>query len=76
MSCRPIPAESEMSRQNRATPPRIKVSHLSPDPPVAPSSHLQQAGVLILRLFLEVLEKLPLKQAIKPLLLIGNEKSA
>ena len=30
-----IPAESEMSRQNRATPPQIKVSHLSPDPPVA-----------------------------------------
>ena len=28
-----IPAESEMSRQNRATPPQIKVSHLSPDPP-------------------------------------------
>ena len=27
-----IPAESEMSRQNRATPPQIKVSHLSPDP--------------------------------------------
>ena len=33
-----IPAESEMSRQNRATPPQIKVSHLSPDPPVALSS--------------------------------------
>ena len=30
-----IPAESETSRQNRATPPQIKVSHLSPDPPVA-----------------------------------------
>ena len=34
-----IPAESEMSRQNRATPPksslRVKVSHLSPDTPVA-----------------------------------------
>ena len=28
-----IPAESEVSRQNRATPPQIKVSHLSPDPP-------------------------------------------
>ena len=28
-----IPAESEMSRQNRATAPQIKVSHLSPDPP-------------------------------------------
>ena len=40
-----IPAESEMSRQNRATPPQIKVSHLSPDPPVALSSHSQQAGV-------------------------------
>ena len=39
-----IPAESEMSRQNRATPPQIKVSHLSPDPPVALSSHSQQAG--------------------------------
>ena len=34
-----VPAESEMSRQNRATPPQIKVSHLSPDPPVALSSH-------------------------------------
>ena len=33
-----------MSRQNRATPPQIKVSHLSPDPPVALSSHSQQAG--------------------------------
>ena len=32
-----IPAESEMLRQHRATPPRIKVSHLSPNPapPVA-----------------------------------------
>ena len=30
-----------MSRQN---PPQIKVSHLSPDPPVALSSHSQQAG--------------------------------
>ena len=40
-----IPAESEMSRQNRATPPQIKVWHLSPDPPpVALSSHWQQAG--------------------------------
>ena len=39
-----IPAESAMSRQNRATPPQIKVSHLSPDPPVALSSHSQQAG--------------------------------
>ena len=39
-----IPAESEMSRQNRATPPQIKVSHLSLDPPVALSSHSQQAG--------------------------------
>ena len=38
-----IPAESEMSRQNRAAPPQIKVSHLSPDPPVALSS-VQQAG--------------------------------
>ena len=38
-----VPAESEMSRQNRATPPQIKVSHLSPDPPVALSSHSQQA---------------------------------
>ena len=28
-----IPAESEMSRQNRATPPQIKVSHLSRDLP-------------------------------------------
>ena len=37
------PAESEMSRQNRATPPQIKVSHLSPDPPVALSSRSQQA---------------------------------
>ena len=37
-----IPAESEMLRQNRATPPQIKVSHLSLDPPVALSSHLQQ----------------------------------
>ena len=33
-----------MSRQNRATPPQIKVSHLSPDPPVALSSRSQQAG--------------------------------
>ena len=32
---RQIPAESEMSRQNRATPPQIKVSHLSLDPSVA-----------------------------------------
>ena len=39
-----IPSESEMSRQNRATPPQIKVSHLSLDPPVALSSHWQQAG--------------------------------
>ena len=33
-----IPAESEMSRQNRAIPPQIKVSHLSPErtfPPFA-----------------------------------------
>ena len=36
--------ESKMSRQNRATPPEIKVSHLSPDPPVALSSHSQQKG--------------------------------
>ena len=33
-----------MSRQNRATPLQIKVSHLSLDPPVALSSHSQQAG--------------------------------
>ena len=39
-----IPAESEMSRQNRATPPEMKVLHLFPDPPVAVSSHSQQAG--------------------------------
>ena len=39
-----IPAGSEMSRQNRATPPpQIKVSHLSPDLPVALSFHSQQA---------------------------------
>ena len=38
-----IPAESEMSRQNRATPPQIKVLHLSPDPPVALSSHSRGA---------------------------------
>ena len=37
------PAESEMSRHNRATPRQIKVSHLSPPPPVAHSSHSQQA---------------------------------
>ena len=28
-----IPAESEMSRQNRATPHQIKALHLSPEPP-------------------------------------------
>ena len=39
-----IPADSEVSHQNRATPPQIKVSHLSPDPPIALSSHSQQAG--------------------------------
>ena len=39
-----IPAESEISRQNRATPPQIKVSYLSPDPLVALSSHSQQVG--------------------------------
>ena len=39
-----IPAESEMSGQNRPKPPQIKVSHLSPDPPVTLSSHSQQAG--------------------------------
>ena len=39
-----IPAESEMSRQNRATPHQIKVSHLSLHPRVAHSSHSQQAG--------------------------------
>ena len=38
-----IPAESEMSRQNRATPPQIKLSRLSPDPPVTLSSNSQQA---------------------------------
>ena len=40
-----IPAESEMSRQNRATPPQIKVSHLSPDPPVALSLIRSRQGV-------------------------------
>ena len=30
-----FPAESEMSRQNHAAPPQIKLSHLSPGPPVA-----------------------------------------
>ena len=39
-----IPSDIEMSRQNRATPPQIKVSHLSPDPPVALSSHSQAGG--------------------------------
>ena len=34
-----------MSRQNRATPPQIKVSHLSPDPPVAFSSQGSRQGV-------------------------------
>ena len=37
-----VPAE--MSCQNRATPRQNKVSHLSPEPPVALSSHSQQAG--------------------------------
>ena len=43
---RQIPAESEMSRPNRAAhPPQIKVSHLSPDPPRRTFlSHSQQAG--------------------------------
>ena len=40
-----IPAESEMSRQNRATPPQINVSHLSPDPACRTFlPHSQQTG--------------------------------
>ena len=30
-----IPAESEMSRQNRATPHKLRLLHLSPDPPLS-----------------------------------------
>ena len=39
-----IPAESEMSRQNRTTPPPNQGVAPFSGPPVAPSSHSQQAG--------------------------------